>query len=315
MKPFTVAAGLESGTLTGNETYYCGGSLRVADYDIGCHLRSGHGMETIQDAIANSCNVALMTMAESIGVDHFTRYQHIFGFGEYTGIDLPGEAGTAGLLYTADNMTAVDLATNSFGQSFNVTMVQLITGFSSLINGGYYYDPVLLRKTVSAETSTMLKSYMKATMEYGTGKKAAVEGYDIGAKTGTAQKNPRKEGKYLLSYIGYAPQENPEVVVYVVIDEPNVSAQDNSLLVLELAKSIMEEAFPYLGITTIQESEQIKAADAAAAAQAEGKDFGDTEYSDFDENYTDTYDKKTDSSADENYKPDLDSWATVNNGD
>ena len=166
----------------------------MADYDIGCHLRSGHGMETIQDAIANSCNVALMTMAESIGVDHFTRYQHIFGFGEYTGIDLPGEAGTAGLLYTADNMTAVDLATNSFGQSFNVTMVQLITGFSSLINGGYYYephvvkqiqdqngnvietkDPVLLRKTVSAETSTMLKSYMKATMEYGTGKKAAVE--------------------------------------------------------------------------------------------------------------------------------------------
>ncbi len=104
-------------------------------------------------------------------------------------------------------------------------------------------------------------------------------------------------------------------MVYVVIDEPNVSAQDNSLLVLELAKSIMEEAFPYLGITTIQESEQIKAADAAAAAQAEGKDFGDTEYSDFDENYTDTYDKKTDSSADENYKPDLDSWATVNNGD
>ena len=104
-------------------------------------------------------------------------------------------------------------------------------------------------------------------------------------------------------------------MVYVVIDEPNVSAQDNSLLVLELAKSIMEEAFPYLGITTIQESEQIKAADAAAAALAEGKDFGDTEYSDFDENYTDTYDKKTDSSADENYKPDLDSWATVNNGD
>ena len=334
MKPFTVAAGLETGTLTGEESYYCGGYLHVGDNDIGCHLRSGHGTESTMDAIANSCNVALMEMAEKIGIDNFIRYQHIFGFGEYTGIDLPGEAGAAGLLYTADNMTAVDLATNSFGQSFNVTMVQLITGFSSLINGGYYYephvvkqiqdqngnvietkDPVLLRKTVSAETSTMLKSYMKATMEYGTGKKAAVEGYDIGAKTGTAQKIPRKEGKYLLSYIGYAPQENPEVVVYVVIDEPNVSAQDNSLLVLELAKSIMEEAFPYLGITTIQESEQIKAADAAAAAQAEGKDFGDTEYSDFDENYTDTYDKKTDSSADENYKPDLDSWATVNNGD
>ena len=333
-KPFTISAGLETGVLTGNENYVCGGVMHVGDHDIHCSNRSGHGPETLKQALENSCNVALMQIGASIGTEEFCRYQRLFGFGEYTGIDLPGEGETSGLLYTPATMDPASLATNAFGQNFNVTMTQMAASFSSLINGGNYYephvvkqiqdqngnvietkDPVLLRKTVSAETSTMLKSYMKATMEYGTGKKAAVEGYDIGAKTGTAQKIPRKEGKYLLSYIGYAPQENPEVVVYVVIDEPNVSAQDNSLLVLELAKSIMEEAFPYLGITTIQESEQIKAADAAAAAQAEGKDFGDTEYSDFDENYTDTYDKKTDSSADENYKPDLDSWATVNNGD
>ena len=100
MKPFTVAAGLETGTLTGEESYYCGGYLHVGDNDIGCHLRSGHGTESTMDAIANSCNVALMEMAEKIGIDNFIRYQHIFGFGEYTGIDLPAEASTASLLYT-----------------------------------------------------------------------------------------------------------------------------------------------------------------------------------------------------------------------
>ena len=325
MKPFTVAAGLETGALKGDETFYCGGYLHVGDNDIGCHLRSGHGTETIKDAIANSCNVALMHIGEAIGVDDFTRYQRIFGFGEYTGIDLPAEASTSALLYTSENMTAVDLATNSFGQNFNVTMTQLASGFCSLINGGYYYqphvvkqiqdedgnvietkDPVLLRKTISAETSTQVKEYMKATMEYGTGKRAAVEGYDIGAKTGTAQKLPRKDGKYLLSFIGYAPQENPEVVVYVVIDEPNVESQDDSSLVLSLSKAIMEEAFPYLGITKTDETTS------SDSSSEDGTDFGDTEYADFDENYTDTYDKEDGSYVDENYTPDLDSWATVN---
>ena len=325
MKPFTVAAGLETGALKGDETFYCGGYLHVGDNDIGCHLRSGHGTETIKDAIANSCNVALMHIGEAIGVDDFTRYQRIFGFGEHTGIDLPAEASTSALLYTSENMTAVDLATNSFGQNFNVTMTQLASGFCSLINGGYYYqphvvkqiqdedgnvietkDPVLLRKTISAETSTQVKEYMKATMEYGTGKRAAVEGYDIGAKTGTAQKLPRKDGKYLLSFIGYAPQENPEVVVYVVIDEPNVESQDDSSLVLSLSKAIMEEAFPYLGITKTDETTS------SDSSSEDGTDFGDTEYADFDENYTDTYDKEDGSYVDENYTPDLDSWATVN---
>ena len=167
-------------------------------------------------------------------------------------------------------------------------------------------DPVLLRKTISAETSTQVKEYMKATMEYGTGKRAAVEGYDIGAKTGTAQKLPRKDGKYLLSFIGYAPQENPEVVVYVVIDEPNVESQDDSSLVLSLSKAIMEEAFPYLGITKTDETTS------SDSSSEDGTDFGDTEYTDFDENYTDTYDKEDGSYVDENYTPDLDSWATVN---
>ena len=324
-KPFTLAAGLETGTLTGEESYYCGGALDVADYTIKCNNKNGHGQETTQDAIAYSCNVALMEMAEKIGAENFCRYQHIFGFGEYTGIDLPGEAATEALLYQADNMGEVELATNSFGQGFNVTMTQMVSAFSSLINGGYYYephvvkqiqdengnvietkDPVLLRKTVSAETSAQLREYMGATMDYGTGKDAGVEGYDIGAKTGTAEKLPRGNGKYLLSYLGYAPQNNPEIVIYVVVDEPNVENQDDSSLVKKLAKSIMEEAFPYLGITTIEESEQA-AAEAAAAAEA-GKAVSDEEYTDFDEDYEDTYDKPDGEYMDENYDPDLDDW-------
>lgn len=320
-KPFTVAAGLETGTLTGNESYYCGGSKDVLGTKISCHYKSGHGQETIQDAIANSCNVALMDMAAVIGPENFTKYQHIFGFGEYTGIDLPGEAETSGLLYTADTMGEIDLATNSFGQNFNVTMTQMVSAFSSLVNGGYYYephvvkqiqdedgnvietkDPVLLRKTVSSETSKMLRQYLKATMDYGTGTRAKVEGYDIGAKTGTAEKLPRGNGKYLLSYIGYAPQNNPEVVVYVVIDEPNTAVQDDSSLVLGLSQKIMSEAFPYLGITTIAQSGQ--------NAQAQGQNFGNTEYTDYDENYEDTYGNADGSYVDENYTPDLDDWAS-----
>ena len=320
-KPFTVAAGLETGTLTGNESYYCGGSKDVLGTKISCHYKSGHGQETIQDAIANSCNVALMDMAAVIGPENFTKYQHIFGFGEYTGIDLPGEAETSGLLYTADTMGEIDLATNSFGQNFNVTMTQMVSAFSSLVNGGYYYephvvkqiqdedgnvietkDPVLLRKTVSSETSKMLRQYLKATMDYGTGTRAKVEGYDIGAKTGTAEKLPRGNGKYLLSYIGYAPQNNPEVVVYVVIDEPYTAVQDDSSLVLGLSQKIMSEAFPYLGITTIAQSGQ--------NAQAQGQNFGNTEYTDYDENYEDTYGNADGSYVDENYTPDLDDWAS-----
>lgn len=319
-KPFTVAAGLETGTLTGNETYYCGGAKDVLGTSISCHYADGHQTETVQDAIANSCNVALMDMASVIGVDNFTRYQHIFGFGEYTGIDLPGEAETSGLLYSAENMTEIDLATNSFGQNFNVTMTQMVSAFCSLVNGGYYYephvvkeiqdedgnvietkDPVLLRKTVSEETSTMVKQYMKAVLDYGTGQSAQVEGYDIGGKTGTAEKLPRNNGNYLLSFIGYAPQENPEVVIYVVVDEPNTAAQDDSSLVLGLSQKIMAEAFPYLGITTTAES---------GATQTEGTSFGSTEYTDYDTNYEETYDNPDGSYIDESYDPDLDDWAT-----
>lgn len=270
-KPFTVAAGLETGKIRGNEVYTCGGSLVVAEdtEPINCHYTAGHGTQTIAQSIANSCNVAMMEMIKVIGAEDFYRYQSIFGFGAQTGIDLPGEA--EGILQDPELVGPVDLATNSFGQNFNVTMEQMVAGMSALINGGNYYEPhvvkqiqdengnvietkesVLKKRVISEQTSTMLKQYMKTVMEgTGTGASAAVEGYDIGGKTGTAEKYPRNSGKHLLSFIGYAPQNDPEVLIYVVIDEPNTESQEDSSLVLNLARSIMEEAFPYMNISTI----------------------------------------------------------------
>ena len=266
-KPFVISAGLETGVLSGEESYTCGGVLHVGDHDIHCSNRDGHGTQTLKRALENSCNVALMQIGESMGAEEFTRYQELFGFGEMTGIDLPGEASTEGLLYEAENMDAASLATNAFGQNFNVTMTQLAASFCSLVNGGNYYephvvkqiqdengnvtetkDPVLVRKTISKETSDIIKDYMYGVVEEGTGKSAAVEGYAIGGKTGTAEKLPRRNGKYLVSFIGYAPQENPQVVVYVVVNEPNAQGQANSGFATELASKIMGEIFPYLGI-------------------------------------------------------------------
>ncbi len=267
IKPFTISAGLDLGVLTGEEVYDCGGMLHIGDYDIHCSFRDGHGRQTLKQALENSCNVALMRVGQSIGKEEFCRYQHLFGFGEYTGIDLPGEASTDGLLYTAETMDSASLATNAFGQNFNVTMTQLAAGFCSLVNGGDYYkphvvrqiqdeggnvtenrDPVLLRRTVSKETSEQIKDYMLGVVEEGTGSEAAIEGYEIGGKTGTAEKLPRGNGKYLVSFIGYAPQDYPQVVVYVVIDEPNAPSQSDSSFATEMAAKIMKEIFPYLGV-------------------------------------------------------------------
>lgn len=268
IKPFTMAAALENGTLAGNEWYTCTGYRVIAGTKIRCNNRNGHGAQSLSDGIANSCNCVLMDVAASLGAKEFCRYQEVFGFGQKTGIDLPGEADTTGLVYDAEKMGPVELATNSFGQGFNTTMTQMVSGFASLINGGNYYkphvvkqirdengnvveniNPVLLKKTVSEETSDLLKTYMKKTMTDGTGRNAQVEGYSMGGKTGTAQKLPRGDGNYVLSYMGFAPAENPEVLVYVVIDEPNANPQANSRLVTTLARNIMEEAFPYLNIT------------------------------------------------------------------
>ena len=290
-KPFTISEGLDLGVLTGDESYVCNGVLHVGDHDIHCSNRDGHGTQSLKVALENSCNVALMQIGSAIGKEQFVRYQQLFGFGQSTGIDLPGEA--AGLLYSLDDMDSSTLATNAFGQNFNVTMTQLAASFCSLINGGNYYephvvkqiqdengnvtenkDPVLVRHTISKETSDIIKDYMLGVVEEGTAKTAAVEGYDVGGKTGTAEKLPRGNGKYLVSFIGYAPQENPQVMVYVVIDEPNVDNQANSKLATTMASQIMTEIFPYLGV---EKSADAKAADAKSSDSSASSDSsGDT---------------------------------------
>lgn len=266
-KPFTVAAALETGAIKGDETYNCLGFLEVDDHKIHCHNTAGHGQVNVEDAVAYSCNVALMHIAEEIGAKEFSKYQHVFGFGEYTGIDVPGEGSTAGLLYKASDMKASDLATNSFGQNFNVTMTQMAAGFCSLVNGGRYYAPhfmkeirdaggnlkesadeTIAKKTVSSHTAQLIKEYTAAVVERGTGRSAQVQGYAIGGKTGTAEKLPRGNGKYILSFVGYAPVEQPRVLVYVVIDEPNVDKQDDSSLVTSLSHDILAEVLPYMEI-------------------------------------------------------------------
>ena len=269
IKPFTVATGLEIGALKGDETYYCGGSLQIDEWEIKCisYDNGGHGQQNLTQVMENSCNVALMQIGLAIGPEEFCKYQSIFGFGQYTGIDLPGEA--VGILQSPDGMIKTDLATNSFGQNFNVTMLQLATGFCSLINGGDYYephlvkaiqdengnviqtiDPVLEKKTISKETSDKLKSYMYSVVQNGSGRYAQVEGYDIGAKTGTAEKLPRGENKNVVSFIGYAPAYNPQVLCYVVVDTPHLPGeqQAHSTFASEIFSKIMAEVLPYKNV-------------------------------------------------------------------
>jgi stage V sporulation protein D (sporulation-specific penicillin-binding protein) len=220
----------------------------------------------------DSCNDALMQMSYLIGSDNFTEFQSIFGFGMKTGIDLPGEASTATLVYTADNITKVDLATNSFGQNYNCTMVQMASAFSSLINGGTYYqphivtkitdsdgniiesiEPTVLKQTVSEGTSSLIKDYLYSVVSSGTGKTAKVDGYSMGGKTGTAQMydeetHLRKTGSYLVSFLGYAPYDDPQLVIYCIVDQPNVDEQAHSTYAQNIVREILKEVLPYMNI-------------------------------------------------------------------
>ncbi|MGN0155462.1 MAG: peptidoglycan D,D-transpeptidase FtsI family protein [Lachnospiraceae bacterium] len=264
-KTFTISGALEDSVLKGDEVFFCGGNLKVEDWTISCHNHEGHGQVSVEQALMQSCNVALMQIASEEGRSTFSKYQEVFGFGKPTNVDLYGEA--SGLIYTEDKLNPVELATSSFGQGLTVTMMQIGTAFCSVINGGDYYEPhmvkqivdenggvinniepTVLRKTISSETSEYMRNALFEVVNNGTARKAQVEGYTIGGKTGTAEKLPRGNGKYLLSFIGFAPVENPQVVVYVTVDEPNVEDQANSGLGTIIAQSIFEELLPYMNI-------------------------------------------------------------------
>ena len=266
-KPFTIAAGLETGTLSVDNTYVCDGYEMISGQKIRCVNRNGHGEETLEKSLMDSCNDALMQMSYSIGASNFLDFQSIFGFGQKTGIDLPGEANTSALVFTESNIRDLDLATNAFGQNYNCTMIQMVSAFSSLINGGTYYQPHVVKKitdsngntistsesleikqTVSQETSDTIRSYLYSTVTSGTGKTAKVDGYSMGGKTGTAQKLPRAEGNYLVSFMGFAPYEDPQLVIYCIVDVPNADDQAHSYYAMNIAREILEEVLPYMNI-------------------------------------------------------------------
>ena len=269
VKPLTIGAALDADVVQPTDTFVCDGYQKFGDTMIRCSIYPrAHGTETLSDLIKHSCNDGLMQIGALLGPEEFLKYQKIFNFGSTTGIDLPGEA--TGILHSEENLSSgsTELASASFGQGYTCTMIQEIAAICSAINGGYYYQPhvvskimnedgdvikdiqpVVTKQTVSSDVSALIRQYMGAVMESdGTGATAKVDGYSMGGKTGTAQKYPREDKKYLVSFIGFAPLDDPQVVVYVVVDEPNAEYQADSLYAQYLYKGIMTEILPYLNI-------------------------------------------------------------------
>lgn len=267
-KPVTVASALEEGVVKDGDTYVCNGYEMIGPDRLKCHVYSsgGHGTLTVEQAVMNSCNPYMIHLALELGNAKFSEYQSLFGFGQITGIDLPGE--TTGIVY-GDKMTTIDAACNSFGQTINVNMMQMMASYCSIINGGMLYQPhvvkriesangevvkenkaTLIRQTVTMSTSKLLRRYLKNTVESGTAKKVAVTGYSVAGKTGTAQKSPRSENKWLISFIGHAPADNPKFAIYVIIDEPDgtTGTSGNSADVLQLSHDILEKLLPYMSV-------------------------------------------------------------------
>jgi len=269
VKVMSLAAAIEEDIVDLEEVFTCDGYETFkngSSYDkVACVNTAGHGTITLKEALMNSCNDVLMQVAARMGVESFARYQRVFGFGQLTGIDLPGEA--AGLLKDPATMAPIDLATNSFGQNYDVTMIQVISAFCSTINGGSYYKPhvvkeittesgstvktinkELVKTTISEATTKWLQSALLSTVDEGSGKAAQITGYKIGGKTGTAEKYPRDAGTRLVSFISCAPTDNPEVVVYVIVDEPDVDNQSDSSIATKVNADIMAKILPYLQI-------------------------------------------------------------------
>lgn len=268
-KVLTVATALEENVINSNSYFYCDGFQHVGGFNIKCtaYRKGGHGELSLTETIMQSCNDAMMQIAALTGKENFYKYQSMFNLGAKTGIDLPGEASASSLVYRVDTTQPSALATNAFGQNYNCTMVQMAAAFASCINGGYYYEPhvvkqilnengtviqkndgVLVRETVSDSTSRFLRNALLMTVEEGTGAAAKVEGYAIGGKTGTAEKVGRNHQDYVVSFCGIAPTDDPKVLVYVVIDEPHVEDQAHSTFASGVFAQVMGDILPYLNV-------------------------------------------------------------------
>ena len=266
-KIITASAGLEEGVVTLNDTFSCPGYRIVEDRRIRCHKVGGHGAETFLQAAQNSCNPVFIDVGLRLGVDRYFSYFHQFGLSEKTGIDLPGEAAT--IMHKKENVGQVELATISFGQSFQITPVQLIATVSSLINGGTRVTPhfglqardasgALTQifscpdgeRILSEQTSATLRHALEQVVDGGSGKNAYIEGYRIGGKTATSETLPRSANKYISSFIGFAPADDPQVIALCVINNPQ-GLYYGGLIAAPVVKGIFENILPYLGIEKI----------------------------------------------------------------
>ena len=266
-KPVVVASALESGAITEENRFICDGGEEVGVDYVRCAVYpDSHGSQSLGEVIQNSCNDGMMAIGRKMGTNLFLEYQRKFNFGTRTGIDLPSEE--TGLLFSEDNMYEMELSTSAFGQGFNCTMIQEISAISAAINGGTYYQPHLvkeitdedgktvknvnpnvLKQPISEEVSAKIREYMGLSVTNGTSRAAKVQGYSMGGKTGTAEKlNEKEKGNYLVSFIGFAPLDKPEMVIYTVVDTPNVEKQASSSYAQYLAQAIMSEVLPYMNI-------------------------------------------------------------------
>ena len=266
-KPVVVASALESGAVTENNRFICDGGEEIGEDYVRCAVYpDNHGSESLGEVIQNSCNDGMMAIGRRMGRDLFLEYQRKFNFGTRTGIDLPSEE--TGLLFSEENMYEMELSTSAFGQGFNCTMIQEIAAISAVVNGGTYYQPHLvkeitdedgktvknispniMKQPISQEVSAKVREYMGMSVTSGTSKSAKVQGYSMGGKTGTAEKlNEKEKGNYLVSFIGFAPLDKPEVVIYTVVDTPNVEKQASSTYAQYLAQAILSEVLPYMNI-------------------------------------------------------------------
>ena len=271
-KVITMSTAIEEGLVSESNTFQCGGSLQVGPHTIHCWKRSGHGGQILPEILQNSCNVGFMNLGEKIGAEKLVEYIEKFGLGQVSGVDLPGEA--RGIIKSAKNMNDADLATISFGQTNTVNAVQYMTAFNAIVNGGTLIQPHVMKsishidsngnaivdeefepKTteniISEETAATLRDYLERTVNQGGSNKAYIEGYHIGAKTGTAQKvNPLtgsyESGKYISSMAGFATVENPQITVFLSIDEPSNGAYYAGTVTAPLGKILLEDIFNYL---------------------------------------------------------------------
>lgn len=275
-KILTYAMALEEGVVSLSDTFNCSGGVKVGPHIIHCWKTAGHGHETLKEGLQNSCNPVLMELGRRLGVDNFRKYFQSFGMNARTGFDIVGES--PGVFFADGAMHEVELATSSFGQSFQVTPLQLCAAVSAIVNGGNLYkphivkaftdengtvvksiEPQLVRKIVSEETSATMRDFLEGVVSEGTGKSAKIEGYRIGGKTGTSEKQPRGQGKYVASFLGVAPADDPELLCIVAIDEPTGDLYQGSQIAAPVVRNILEDTLRYMGFEKKLEGDELAA--------------------------------------------------------